>query len=230
MPGLTVNQPMPTIGVDKYTFFEITADGASGITYGAPASLPGTVEIAPTDSGGADNFDADNRAYVIDTYIEKMGHDITNTDIPPAVDAKWRGLETHNGGMLMDAAPRTKYFGVAWRLLKADGKYRYVKYFKGTYSFASSVGGKTRASNGASEKQTAKATFNAAQTEYCTTAAPNGLMYMYIDETDALALKESSGDAAKYANRAAFEAAWFGSMGTLVGDSGDDTNITTAEA
>ena len=42
------------------------------MTYGTAVSLPGTVEIAPTDTGGSDVFDADNGAYCAEAYIEKV--------------------------------------------------------------------------------------------------------------------------------------------------------------
>lgn len=172
----TFKRPLPTIGVDKYTFFPLTADTADAITYGTAVALPGTVEIAPTDTGGSDVFDADNGAYCTETYIEKMGHDITNADIPPEVDAMWRGIELKNGLVSVTNAVGTKYFAVAWRLLKPDNTYRYVRYLKGSYSFASNVGGKTKPSEGASEKQTAKATYTAVQT------AKDGTIYEYIDQ------------------------------------------------
>ena len=73
-------KPLPTIGVDKYTFFKVNEDSVSGTEYGEAYNLKGTVEIAPTDSGGSDVFDADNGAYEASSYIEKLGHDITNAD------------------------------------------------------------------------------------------------------------------------------------------------------
>lgn len=172
-------RPLPTIGVDKYTFFAVTEDTEGAVTYGEAHSLPGTVEIVPTDAGGSDVFDADNGAYDICTYIEKMGHDITNADIPPEVDALWRGLETKNGVVEVGNEAKTVYFGVAWRILKSDGTYRYVRYYKGAYSFASNVGGKTKPSSGAPERQTAKATYTALQ------RISDGKYFSYID-TDML--------------------------------------------
>ena len=141
-------KPLPTIGVDKYTFFKVNEDSVSGTEYGEAYNLKGTVEIAPTDSGGSDVFDADNGAYEASSYIEKLGHDITNADIPPEVDAMWRGLTRKNGVVEVGNDVKTVYFGVAWRILKSDGSYRYVRYYKGSYSFASNVGGKTKPSSG----------------------------------------------------------------------------------
>lgn len=204
-------RPLPTIGVDKYTFFELISDDAEGVAYGAPVALPGTVQISATDTGGADTFDADNGIYDVETYIEKMGHEIENADITPEVDAIWRGLERVNGAVVVGRTMGTRYFGVAWRILKTDGTYRYVKYFKGSYSFASNVGGKTRPSNGAADKQTAKATFTAVQRDY-----DDGI-YMYVDQSDVL-------DGNEYSDIAEFEAAWFGDMAALTGDA----KITTA--
>lgn len=222
-------KPMPSIGVDRYTFFEVKEDTAEGLKYGQAYMLPGTVQISPTDSGGSDTFGADNGAYLVEAYLENMGHEITNADIPPEVDAMWRGFEMLNGAVVVDGTSKQLYFGVAWRILKADGSYRYVKYFKGAYSFASSVGAETKPSSGASNKQTAQATYTAVKTDYGSAATPNGLMYMVIDEADALAVK-GTGNTPLYANRAAFEEAWFGSMATLTADAGaSDTNITVGE-
>lgn len=100
------NKPLPTIGVDKYTFFKVESDNAEGVTYGDPVALKGVVEIAPTDEGGADVFDADNGAYETTSYIEKVGHEITNADIPPEVDAAWRGITRNNG--VVDVGGDTK--------------------------------------------------------------------------------------------------------------------------
>ena len=171
-------KPLPTIGVDKYTFFKVLTDTEEGATYDTPYNLKGTVEIAPTDSGGSDVFDADNGAYETSSYIEKLGHDITNADIPPEVDALWRGLERKNGLVEVSSDLKTVYFGVAWRILKSDGTYRYVRYYKGSYSFASNVGGKTKPSSGAPEKQTAKATYTAVQRDF------DNNYYAYFDESD----------------------------------------------
>lgn len=222
-------KPLPNTGVDRYTFFELKEDTAEGLKYGQAYTLPGTVEIAPTDSGGSDTFDADNGAYIVETYLENMGHEITNADIPPAIDAMWRGLERLNGAVVVDGTSRLLYFGVAWRVLKPDGSYRYIKYFKGTYSFASNSGAKTKPSSGTSEKKTAQATYTAVKTDYGSAATPNGLMYMMIDEADALAIK-GTGNTPLYANRAAFEEVWFGDMATLTADGGaSDANITIVE-
>lgn len=171
-------KPLPTIGVDKYTFFNVISDTAEGITYGEAVSLKGVVEIAPTDAGGSDIFDADNGAYEAASYIEKIGHEITNADIPPEVDAAWRGITPKNGIVEVGNDTKTVYFGVAWRILKSDGTYRYVRYYKGAYSFASNVGGRTKPSSGSPEKQTAKATYSAVQRE------SDGMYYAYFDESD----------------------------------------------
>ena len=60
MANTEKRKPLPTIGVDKYTFFKVNEDSVSGTEYGEAYNLKGTVEIAPTDSGGSDVFDADN--------------------------------------------------------------------------------------------------------------------------------------------------------------------------
>lgn len=90
----------------------------------------------------------------------------------------WRGITAKNGVVEVGNDTKTVYFGVAWRVLKSDGTYRYVRYYKGTYAFASNVGGKTKPSSGSPENQTAKATFSAVQRDY------DGLYYGYFDEAD----------------------------------------------
>ena len=212
----TFKKPMPTIGVDMYTFFPVTSDDESGLAYGAPTSLPGAVQITPTDSGGTDSFAADNGIYCVETYTEKMGHDIENADIPAAVEAAWRGLELKNNGMHMTGETKTAYYGVAWRVKKLGDSYRYVKYFKGAYALGANVGGKTRPTEGASDKQTAKATYSAVKTDYA-----GGGIYFYIDSDDVNI--GASGENA-YKDLAAFEKAFFSDMGTCM----DDENITTA--
>lgn len=178
MANSITKKPKTTIGVDKYTFFKVKSEEAGNITYDTGVELPGTVEIAPTDSGGSEVFDADNGAYEITSYIEKIGHDITNADITPEVDALWRGLEKKDGLVEVGGNTAPPYFAVAWRVLKSDGTYRYIRYYKGQYNFASNVGGKTKPSSGAPEKQTAKANYTAAQRE------ADGMYYGYIDEAD----------------------------------------------
>ncbi len=171
----------PKIGVERYTFFAVESDTAEGIIYKEPYHLRGTVEISPTDNGGSDVFDADNGPYDVINYIEKRGHELTNADIPPEVDAMWRGLEMKDGVLSVGYEGNTVYFGVAWKVkLKMPGKtgFRYIRYKKGTYSFASNVGGKTAPSEGAPERQTAKATYTAVKPDY------DGICYEYIDETD----------------------------------------------
>ena len=190
------SKPLPTIGVDKYTFFPLTSDAAEGAEYGSPYSLKGTVEIAPTDEGGSDVLDADNGAYETSNYIEKIGHEITNADIPPEVDAMWRGITRKDGVVEVGSETKTVYFGVAWRILKSDGSYRYVRYYKGSYSFASNVGGKTKPSSGSIDKQTAKATYTAVQRDY------DNNYYAYFDESD---LPETI-------TRETFEGQWFTDM------------------
>lgn len=178
MPNTTIKKPMPRIGVDKYTIFEVKTDTAEGATYGEAVMIPGTVEIAPTDNGATDTFDADNGPYSVEDYLEKMGHEITNADIPPEVDAMMRGIERKDNGVEVGKNTKAPYFGVAWRVTKQNGSFRLVRYYKGKYGFASPVGAKTKPSEGAAEKQTAKATFTAVARDF------DDNYYYYIDTDD----------------------------------------------
>ena len=191
-----MNRPLPTIGVDKYTFFKVLSDSKTATQYDEGVELLGTVEIAPSDAGGSTVFDADNGAYDVASYIENIGHEITNADIPPEVDAMWRGAVLKNGVVEIGNDTKTVYFGVAWRILKSDGTYRYVRYYKGAYSFASNVGGKTKASSGSVDNQTAKATYTAVE------RTSDSNYYAYIDEAD---IPEGM-------TRAEFEAEWFSNL------------------
>lgn len=212
----TVRKPMPIIGIDKYTFFKVSRDSADGIEYEEPYRLPGMVEITMTDTGGSDLFDADNGAYAAEAYTENIGHEVEMANIPAEIDAMWRGLKTKNDAMVMDMSSDVPYFGVAWRLKMLNNKHRYFKCFKGSYAFASSVGGKTKPSSGASDKKTATATYTAVQPDY------TDIIYMYIDEEDVKVGTGSGTDTDTFATIKAFEDAWFADMGTLL----DDENIT----
>lgn len=170
---------MPTIGVDKYTFFKLLTDDSEGATYDAGITLEGTKQITPNDSAVTSTYDADNGAYVNVSGLENIGHELSCADIPPEVDAAWRGIEVgENGLVTVGANMKTVYFAVAWRTLKADGTYRYVKYFKGSYSFASNVGGVTKPSSGEIDFQDATATYTAVQRSY------DDNYYCYIDQSD----------------------------------------------
>ena len=199
-----MNKPLPTIGVDRYTFFKATEEQDGTIKYGDACELKGTVEITPTDTGGSDVFDADNGAYEICTYIEKIGHEIVNADIPPEVDAMWRGLERNNKIVEVGNNIPTVYFGVAWRVLKSDGTYRYVRFYKGSYAFASNIGGKTKPSAGAPQRQTSKASYVALQRN------TDGLYYSYVDESELSVARDT------------FEEKWFTDMTYYPEVAGDD--------
>ena len=173
----TFKRPSVTIGVDKYTFFKVLTDTESETTYDEAVTLPGTVEIAPTDEGEAEPFDADNGAYETLAYVGNIGHEITNADIPPAVDAMWRGLEVDEyGGVKVGGDVKDVYFGVAWRTLHNDGTYRYFRCYKGRYGFASKVGAQTKPSNGAPERSTAQATYSAVK------RTSDDAYYYYLDD------------------------------------------------
>ena len=174
----TENKPRVTIGVKRYTFFKVISDTAEGTEYGEPYLLEGTVQVSPTDSGGSDTFDADDGAYDVESYIENIGHELTNADIPANVDMMWRGRELKNGVAEVGDVTDPPMFAVAWRISKIGNKHRYIRYYKGKYSFASNVGGKTKPSSGPSEKQTATATFTAVK------RVSDGNYYAYIDEDD----------------------------------------------
>lgn len=169
-----------TIGIDKYTFWEVMEDTASGTTYGPAQDFPGTISVSLTDSGGTEVLDADNRAYEAVSYTEKIGHDLENVDIPPEVDAAWRGAKVDEfGGFTYGKDTEQKYFAAAFRLEKDGGRWhRYVRYYKGVYSFASNASGKTRPSSGAPEFQTAKASYTALSRD------SDDAVYYILDDRD----------------------------------------------
>ena len=162
-----IKKTSSTIGVDKYTFWELTEDALTGAVYGPAYQFPGTISVTLTDSSGTSVIDADNGAYEALSYTEKIGHDLENVDIPPEVDALWRGVEPDEfGGVAYDKNTKQKYFAAAFRLEKAGGWHRYFRCYKGIYSFAPSANGKTKPSSGAPEAQTAKASYAALNRDY----------------------------------------------------------------
>ncbi len=174
---MATTRPLPTVGVDKYTFFAVASDDDTGTIYDDGAELLGTVEIAPFDESSSEIFASDNGVYDTITITGRLGHTLTNADIPPAVDAAWRGHNTVNGVCEVSDSGAAAYFGVAWRVMKSDGSYRYVRFYKGAYSFGSHTGGRTRAQSSYSP-QTAKAEYTAVR------RISDGAYYAYIDEGD----------------------------------------------
>ena len=167
------------IGVDNYTFFEVTKDDKEGTTYGDAYQFPGTIEIAPTDEGGVEPIDADNGVFETMSYIGNIGHELTRVDIPPEVDAMWRGLKVdENGGVLVGTETSAPYFGVAWRTERVNGTHRYFRCYKGQYGFVSKVGARTKPGNGAPEHSEATATYTAAK------RISDGALYYFIDDTN----------------------------------------------
>lgn len=202
----TNTKTMPTIGVDKYTFFKLLTDTKEGATYEEGITLEGTKQITPNDSGTNSVYDADNGPYVSIAGLENIGHELSCADIPPDVDAQWRGVEKgENGVVMVGDNPGLTYFAVAWRTLKADGTYRYVKYLKGTYSFASNVGGTTKPSSGSIEFQDATATYTAVKRDY------DGNYYSFIDQVD---IPETEKDT--------FEENWFSDASYFPGDAAEE--------
>ena len=166
------------IGVDCYTFFEVKEDTAEGTTYGDAYQFPGTIEIAPTDEGGNETIDADNGAFETLSYVGNIGHELTRVDIPPEVDAMWRGLKPDkSGGVEVGTDVKAPYFGVAWRTERADGSHRYFRCYKGRYGFASKVGARTKPANGAPEHSEATATYTAVK------RISDGMLYYYLDDS-----------------------------------------------
>lgn len=177
MAATKTTKPLPTMGIDMYTIFPLTKDPAEEgkATYGQAVSLPGITEIAPTDESGNAVFDADNGAYVSVPYVNNRGHELTTADIPAWAEAMLRGLSSEDGLVEVTDEVKAPYFGCAWRVMKPNGVYRLVRYYKGTYSFASAVGGQTNPSTGEPNFQTATATYTAVKRD------SDGGVYGYLD-------------------------------------------------
>ncbi|GHU56595.1 hypothetical protein AGMMS49975_20210 [Clostridia bacterium] len=178
-------KPRPVIGVSGYTIAELLTDTATGRTYGTPIQLPGTVQIAATDTANAATFDADDGAYESVSYIENRGHTLTTAALPPDISAKMKGA-LYVGGVYHDNDwGNPPEFAAMWRVLKSNDKYRYTRELRGKYSFASNVGGQTKPSSGAPNFQTATATYKSLKTA-------DGGYREFIDEDEVVgAMNES---------------------------------------
>lgn len=175
----TVKKTSGIIGVDKYTFWELTEDTPAGAVYGPAYQFPGTIQVTLTDSSGTSVIDADNGAYEAIAYTEKIGHELENVGIPPEVDAMWRGVKPDEfGGVTYGKNTKQPYFGAAFRLEMAAGWHRYFRCYKGLYSFASNASGKTKPSSGAPEHQTGKASYTALNRDF------DGAVYYILDDRD----------------------------------------------
>lgn len=153
-------KPLPTIGVDKFTYFPLVTELTTGSVYSQGTTLPGTVSVEITDTAGTANFDADNVAYESAAYTENGGFTLTNASIPPDVAAEWRGMPRMAGAYVQRGVSRDAYFGVAWRVLISSGKHLYYKSFKGKFAFADAVGATTKPSSGAPTFKTSTATYS----------------------------------------------------------------------
>jgi phi13 family phage major tail protein len=170
-------KPLPTIGVDKFTYCKFTGyDGTSGAAqYGAAKALLGVVEVAMTDTANNAVFDADNGAYASSPYIENGGFNITQANITPEIASDWTGVDLHESGGYENNAGKTPEFAAMWRLMLSDGTYRYARNYLGTFSFPPPTGGQTKPSSGAPNYQTVVA-------NYKRLSLKNGREYYYTDE------------------------------------------------
>ncbi len=132
MPEKKTQQPNPIIGVDMFTYAKLneTSDVPGGTpTYDDPNQLPGLVSIAVARNSQTATFYADNGAYVTASQTGDTTLTVGNADVPPPILSEWLGVEYEDGMLEIGQINPVTMF-IAYRIKKANGAYRYVRFYK----------------------------------------------------------------------------------------------------
>lgn len=166
-------KPMPKIGVDMFHYFPVVDDGKQ-TTYGEAKALPGSVNIGFSVDSSSAKFFADNGPYATGVDTGDMKLSLECADVPPAVLSEWMGAE-YNGGLFEFEQVEEKAFGVAYRIKKAGGGYRYIRLYSGQFTMPDQ-NGETKA--GSTNFQTSTVEFSAIK------RTSDGKVYAMLDDDD----------------------------------------------
>lgn len=122
------------IGIDKFHYARLEKDTPEELTYGEMTHLPNTIEISVTTNAAVESLYADNKPAIVYSTMGNIEVSIERTTIPNEVLSEWVGSPMDGGTRHITSIQDSPYFGVAWRQVYSDGKYGYVKLYKGKFS------------------------------------------------------------------------------------------------
>ncbi len=173
--SLTTNEPMPKTGVDRLHYFKLEEDTSRSLTYGEGIEVEGLVKIGFSVQSRVETFYADNVPYTTNVSTGELMASVEGADFTPAVLSDWQG-NSYENGLFTFLTAETRYFGLAWRIQKSNGAYRYVRLYKGLFSIPNQDG--QTATNGTIHYQTANITFSGVVTRH------NKQAFAILDDDD----------------------------------------------
>ena len=121
---------LPMVGVDMLHYAKITADTASAFSTATPISVPGATEVGFNQNGTVSTFYADNKPYDTATAPGDLDVAVACADVTPAMRADIYGDTYGADGLLSGGELNAPYIAWAYRVMKSNGAYRYVRVFK----------------------------------------------------------------------------------------------------
>ena len=128
------NTDRALIGIDKFHYAKLEKDTPAELTYGDMVEFQNTIELSVTTNAEVASLYADNKPAIVYTTMGNIELAMTKTVIPNEVLAEWLGSPMEGGVRHITSAQNSPYYGVAWRQLYSDGKYAYVKLYKGKFT------------------------------------------------------------------------------------------------
>lgn len=122
------------INVDKFTYWIMTKDEITGATYLAPKSLPGIVKLSVDPTSSRSAFYGDGRILEYGQTLGEIKVSLDISTVPLWAQADLLGHTMDGlGGMTSNVDDHAPYVAFAYRRKKGNGKYRYVKIYKGLF-------------------------------------------------------------------------------------------------
>lgn len=128
------NTDRALIGIDKFHYAPLVTDTPETLEYGPMVEFPNTIEMSVATNSEVTSLYADNKPAIIYSTMGNVELSMTKTTIPNEVLGEWLGSPMAGGTRHITSTQNAPYFGVAWRQLYSDGKYAYVKLYKGKFT------------------------------------------------------------------------------------------------
>ena len=112
----------------------LTADASGGVTYGAMVKLAGAIKAKITPKGDTINVFSDSMLGDSVDYISSYDVELNLSDLDIPSQAALLGHTITGGVMEVAATDQAPFVGIAFRAMKSNKKWRYVKLLKGKFS------------------------------------------------------------------------------------------------
>lgn len=119
------------VGVDMLYYAKVTTDSTTAYAAGTPERIPGLTEAGVNMNPQTGTFYADNGAYDTATGVGDIDVSIACADVPPSLRADLYGFEYDaETGELAASDINAPYVAILYRIMKANGAYRYICIYK----------------------------------------------------------------------------------------------------